>query len=173
VNGVKGGVRSLLVWIADPSADAAVEKRAFESGSVRLGSRAFRTVRISPDAARRDAHLSRYADLAPALVVFSPGLERSTVTVGPALDASGTFDAMRRAAKDDLGMDLDAAVARARSLLADLHAVEDLQVRLDRRSPSDADRVAESDQKLQAIRAELETVLRPVMPAAGSLAQAR
>lgn len=173
VSGIKAGDRPLLVWIAHPTADAAVERRAFDDDTVSLASRAFRTVRITPDAAKRDTHLAPYAALGPALVVFSPNLERATVTIGPALDTSGTLGAMRRSAKDELSMDLDAAVTRARQLLADLRTGEDLKVSLRRTAPDDKVRATELDRRLAALRSELETVLRPPLRGTVSVASTR
>ncbi len=161
VIGIKPGDRPLVVWIAGPAADATVERRTLDEESVRLASRAFRTVRITATAARTDPFLARYASLAPALVVFSPDLALATTTYGPSLDARTAFDAMRVSARTYLGTDLDVAVARARALTSEERYVVGLRDSLDRSTPTDTVRRAELDRRLAAIRAESATVLRP------------
>jgi hypothetical protein len=161
VIGVKAGDRPLVVWIANAAADAAVEHRTFDDASVRLASRAFRTVRITPDAAKTDPVLAPYAASAPAMVVFSPDLTRAGATSGTSLDARAALDVMRRSARTDLDLDLDGAVAKARALAADEEALLAERARLGRDVPDDSERATELDRRLATVRADLVAALRP------------
>ena len=161
VIGVKAGPRPLVVWISDASTDAGVEHRTFDDDYVRLASRAFRVVRITRDAARADPFLAQYARSEAALVVFAPDLTHGAETYGPSLDARTAFAAMRTSARAYLGMDLDAAVSRAKALIADEHALAGQRATLVRTVPADAVRVAELDRRLAAIHAEMDVVFRP------------
>ena len=128
---------------------------------MRLASRAFRTVRISADAARTDPYLAPYARSAPAMIVLAPDLRRESATYGQSLDSRAALDALRASAKSDLGLDLDAAVTRARALVAEEQAVAVLKAALVRSAPEDKVRAAELDRRLAAIRAEQDLALRP------------
>jgi hypothetical protein len=165
VIGVQAGQRPLVVWISD-YADAAVEHRTFDDASVRLASRAFRTVRITQAAAKTDPVLALYVKSASAMLVLSPDLKRVAASYEPSLDAGTALAAMRASAKSDLAMDLDAAVIRAQGLIAEEHAVAALRAKLVRTVPADAAKAAEFDRRIAAIHLELDAVLRPPVPAA-------
>lgn len=159
VVGVKTGQRPLVVWISGSSADSGVEHRTFDDVSVRLASRAFRTVRITPDAAKSDPVLAPYAGSGPTLLVLAPDLSHPVATYGSSLDARTALDALRTSAKAE-GIDLDAGVSRAKALIADMHTAEGLKAALRKVAPNDAARAAELDRRLAAIHADLDLALR-------------
>jgi hypothetical protein len=163
VTGIQPGSRPLVVWISD-GADGTIERRTFDDESVRLASQAFRTVRITSAAARNDVHLAPYARSAPAMLVFSPDLARAKGTHGASLDARTALEAMRGSARTDLGLDLDAAIVRARTLLSEEKSVVGLKASLRRSGPIDSVRVAELDRRLATIRAEEVAVFRRPTP---------
>jgi hypothetical protein len=159
VIGIKPGDRPLIVWMTD-GADLSIERRTFDDDSVRLATHAFRTVRIRSAVARNDTHLSPYSRSGAVMLVFSPDLTRVRTTYGPNIDARSALDAMRAAAKADVGLDLDAAISRARTLSgSEKEVLREVQA-LSRTTPIDLERKAALDRKLAAIRAEEEAVFR-------------
>jgi hypothetical protein len=162
VTGVQTGERPLIVWIADIHTSSAVERAAFDDESVRVASRAFRTVRIQPEMAKKDPYLAAYSKAAPTMVVFSPNLARGSATPGSALTAKSALDAMRASARVDEGMDLDAAVVKAKALMAEERSVATSKASLVR--PADAPARAELDRRLTAIHTEIYAVLHPPLP---------
>jgi hypothetical protein len=164
VIGVQAGQRPLVVWISD-YADAVLEHRTFDDASVRLAARAFRTVRITPAAAKADPVLAPYAKSGTGMLVLSPDLKRVAATYGASLDARTALEALRAAAKSDLAMDLDASVIKAQSLIAEEQAVAGLRAKLVRTVPADVAKAAEFDRRVAAIHVELDAVLRPPVPA--------
>jgi hypothetical protein len=163
VIGVKTGERPLLVWITDGT-DTTVERRTFDDASVRLASRAFRTVRIRPAAAQADPVLAPFARSTPTFVVFTPNLARGAAISGPSLDARTALDAMRKSARTDLGLDLDAALTKARALMAEEESVAGQKSDVLRAASYDAARATELDRRLATIRADLTAVFRPPLP---------
>jgi hypothetical protein len=159
VSGIQTGDRPLLVWLSETDAGTP-GYRAFSDEAVRLGAKAFRTVRIGLAAARAEPYLAAHVRHSPALLVFSPDLGRVRVVVGSALDAASALEAMRSAAKADLGLDLDAAIARARSLQAEEKTVVAQEEALARTWPVDAAKKAEVEKHHAAIRAEQATLFR-------------
>jgi hypothetical protein len=166
VAGIKAGDRPLIVWIADANGDSSVEHHVFDDESVRLASRAFRTVRIQPELARVDPYLAAYARSAPTLVVFSPDLKRASSTPKASLSPATTLDALRASARNDEGMDLDAALKKAKTLIAEEHSVEASKAAVVGATPADISRRAELDRRLVALRAEVDSVLHPPLPVA-------
>jgi hypothetical protein len=162
VRGVQTGDRPLLVCITD-GFDGLVDNRTFADESVRLAARAFRTVRVDPSFAREDPYLVAYAYSGPVLLVFSPDLLHAHAIFASSLDARGALDAFRVATRDDLGLDLDAALARTRTLIAEEKDVIRQTSDLRRTTPSDAARVAALDDRLRALRAEESSVFRPTL----------
>jgi hypothetical protein len=95
------------------------------------------------------------------MLVFSADLKRVAATSGPSLDARAALDVMRKSAKAEMGMDLDAAVGRVNALIAEAHDAAKLKSALVKTVPDDAVRAAALDRRLAAIRAELDVTLRP------------
>jgi len=164
VSGIKAGARPLLVWIGDPAADTGAEHRVFDGSDVRLGARAFRVVRITPSQARLDPILAAHAAFAPAAVVLSPALDRGTGLHGVSLAPRPLLDTLRSTAATYAHLDLDASVARARTLIVEERTLEAERATLRASPPVDrtaAERVAAVDARLTALHAELDGLFSP------------
>jgi hypothetical protein len=159
VSGVQTGDRPLLVWLSETDAGTP-GYASFDDEGVRLAARAFRTVRIGVARSQTDARLAPHVRSSPALLVFSPDLTRVRTIPGSALDARTAMEAMRAAAKADLGLDLDAAVARARGLQAEERSVVSQTEALTRTSPVDPARRTDLANRLARIRAEQAALFR-------------
>jgi hypothetical protein len=71
---------------------------------------------------------------------------------------------MRKSARTDLGLDLDAALTKARALMAEEESVAGQKSDVLRAASYDAARATELDRRLATIRADLTAVFRPPLP---------
>jgi hypothetical protein len=154
------------VWVADPTLHTEAEHRTFDDTDVRLASRAFRIVRISPEDARADSILAAHAASAPVLLVFAPDLSRATVAYGSSLDPRSVLVSMRSSAATYLRLDLGNAVTQARTLLNERKTLEDERTTLSRTPPTESEsvrrraQVGAIDARLAAISTEVDGLFR-------------
>jgi hypothetical protein len=159
VSGIQTGDRPLMVWLSETD-EGTPGYAAFSDEGVRLGAQAFRTVRIGVAAARAEPFLAAHVRSSPGLLVFSPDLGRVRIVPGSVLDATSALEVMRSAAKADLGLDLDTAIARARTLQAEEKAVVVEEEALARHYPVDTAKKAAVEKRHDAIRAERAGLFR-------------
>jgi hypothetical protein len=91
---------------------------------VAVGLRAFRTVKLTPEDAARDAWLASSADIGPRTVII--GLDGRVVTMLPLerVTASAVWEAMRSAVRTGYGADIDSLVERQREIQREFDRLE-------------------------------------------------